>query len=73
VSELDEIKEEIGFYKTAWTFVLTVLAGLVGWFMLYGKQDATSGIALLGIIVMVGLWMWLQVKIMNLIRSLRNL
>ncbi len=73
MSEIDEVKEEIGFYKTAWTFVLTVLAALVGWFMLYSEKDAIAGMALLGIVVMTGLWFWLQVKIMKLIRSLRNL
>lgn len=72
MSEIDEIKEEIGFYKTAWTFVLTILAALVGWFMLYGEQDIIAGMALVGIVVMTGLWLWLQTKIMKLIRSLRD-
>ena len=72
MSEIDEIKEEIGFYKTAWTLVLTILAALVGWFMLYGEQDIIAGMALVGIVVMTGLWLWLQTKIMKLIRSLRD-
>jgi len=51
---------------------LTILAALVGWFMLYGEQDIIAGMALVGIVVMTGLWLWLQTKIMKLIRSLRD-
>jgi hypothetical protein len=50
----------------------TKKGGLVGWFMLYGEQDIIAGMALVGIVVMTGLWLWLQTKIMKLIRSLRD-
>ncbi len=73
MSEIDQVKEEIGFYKTAWTFVLTVLAALVGWFMVYGTQDVASGMALVAIVLLIALWMYIQSKIMKLIRSLREM
>jgi hypothetical protein len=73
MSEIDEVKEEIGFYKTAWTFVLTILAALIGWFMLYSEQNAVSGLALVAIVLLIALWMYIQSKIMRLIRSLREM
>lgn len=73
MAEIDEVKERINFYKTAWTFVLAVLAGLVGWFMQYDKQDATSGLALVSIVLLIGLWVWLHLGILKLIRSLKDL
>jgi hypothetical protein len=43
MSETDKVKEEIGFLKTVWQTVIGLLAAVTGWFLLYDKQDQTSG------------------------------
>jgi RsiW-degrading membrane proteinase PrsW (M82 family) len=53
--------------------VLPILAALIGWFMLNSEQNAVSGLALVAIVLLIALWMYIQSKIMRLIRSLREM
>lgn len=73
MAEIDEVKEKINFYKTAWVTVIGLLAALLGWFVLYEKQDIASGLALTSIVLLTAIWVWLQFSITRLIRKLRDL
>jgi len=73
VAEIDEVKERINFYKTVWVTVVGLLSVLLGWFVFYDKQDSVSGLALVSIVFLVGVWVWLQISITRMIRKLRDL
>ncbi len=73
MAEIDEVKERINFYKTVWVTVVGLLSVLLGWFVFYDKQDSVSGLALVSIVFLVGVWVWLQISITRMIRKLRDL
>jgi hypothetical protein len=73
MSEIDQVKEEIGFYKMAWAAIIAILTGLIGWFALSSINDRTTGLALASIFALSILWILIQIKIFQLIKYLRNL
>ncbi len=73
MSETDRVKEEIGFYKTAWSLMIAVLFALVGWYVLYDQQDVKSGLALVAIVILVIAWLYIQAKIFKLLDKLEKL
>ncbi|UCG18448.1 MAG: hypothetical protein JSU84_07875 [Thiotrichales bacterium] len=73
MSETDRVKEEIGFYKTAWSLMIAALFALVGWYVLYDQQDVKSGLALVAIVILVIAWLYIQAKIFKLLDKLEKL
>lgn len=73
MSETDRVKEEIGFYKTAWSVMMAALFALVGWYVLYDQQDVKSGLALVAIVILVIAWLYIQAKIFKLLDKLEKL
>jgi hypothetical protein len=71
--EVDSIKEEIGFFKTMLSIVITALFAVVAWFVGYEQQDVKSGFALVAIIVLIVAWLVIQSMIFKLIRKLKEL
>jgi glucan phosphoethanolaminetransferase (alkaline phosphatase superfamily) len=70
---IERQKELIGFYKTMWTVVVTVLAAVVGWFALYSKADSVAGLALASILSLLILLVWLHFRTLALIDELGEL
>ncbi len=70
LSKLEKQKELIGFYKTMWTVVVTVLVALLGWFALYDRSDALAGLALASIVGLLILLVWMHFKVLTLIDQL---
>jgi glucan phosphoethanolaminetransferase (alkaline phosphatase superfamily) len=70
LSKLEKQKELIGFYKTMWTVVVTVLVALLGWFALYDRSDALAGLALASIVSLLILLVWMHFKVLTLIDQL---
>lgn len=73
MSETDRVKEEIGFYKTAWSLMIAALFALVGWYVLYDQQDVKSGLALVAIVILVIAWLYIQAKLFKLLDKLEKL
>ncbi len=73
MSETDRVKEEIGFYKTAWSLMIAALFALVGWYVLYDQQDVKSGLALVAIVILIIAWLYIQAKIFKLLDKLEKL
>lgn len=73
MSEIDQVKEEIGFYKMILSIVLTALFAVVGWFVLYDGQDIKSGFALVAIVSLIATWLIVQRIIFKLISKLKEL
>lgn len=70
LSKLEKQKELIGFYKTMWTVVVTVLVALLGWFALYDRSDALASLALASIVSLLILLVWMHFKVLTLIDQL---
>lgn len=70
LSKLEKQKELIGFYKTMWTVVVTVLVALLGWFALYDRSDTLAGLALASIVSLLILLVWMHFKVLILIDQL---
>ena len=73
MSETARVKEEISFYKTAWSLMIAALFALVGWYVLYDQQDVKSGLALVAIVILVIAWLYIQAKIFKLLDKLEKL
>jgi hypothetical protein len=73
MSEIDQVKEEIGFYKMILSIVLAALFAVVGWFVLYDGQDVKSGFALVAIVSLIATWLIVQRIIFKLISKLKEL
>jgi CHASE2 domain-containing sensor protein len=73
MSEIDQVKEEIGFYKLVWATLVAILAGLIGWFALNSNQDMVGGLAIASIFVLSIVWIFVQFKIFKLIDMLKDL
>lgn len=73
MSELDQVKEKIGFYKMAWATIIAILTALIGWFALSSGQNHVSGLVLASIFTLSIVWIFIQIKIFNLIEKLRDL
>jgi hypothetical protein len=72
MSEVDSVKEEIGFFKTLLSIITTLFA-VVAWFVGYEQQDVKSGFALVAIVVLIVAWLISQSMIFKLIRKLKEL
>jgi hypothetical protein len=73
MSEVDSVKEEIGFFKTLLSIIITTLFAVVAWFVGYEQQDVKSGFALVAIVVLIVAWLIIQSMIFKLIRKLKEL
>lgn len=73
LSKLEKQKELIGFYKTMWTVVVSVLAALLGWFALYDRSDVMAGLALAAIASLLVLLVWIHFKVVQLIEQLGDM
>lgn len=73
MSEIDQVKEEIGFYKMVWATLIAVLVGLIGWFALNAEQNSVTGLVIASIFVLSIIWIFVQFKIFKLIDMLKDL
>ncbi len=72
LSRLEKQKELIGFYKSMWTLVVTLLAAVVAWFAVYDKADVLAGLALSSMLGLSALAIWLHFRVLGLIRTLEH-
>jgi len=73
MSEIDEVKEEISYFKSIVSVLLAALFAVSGWFILYDGNDVKSGMALTSIIALIVALLVFHNKITKLIKKLREL
>jgi cell division protein FtsW (lipid II flippase) len=73
MSEIDSVKEEIGFFRAVIVLILTALFAVTGWYVLYEQQDVKSGLALVAIVALIVAWLVVQSLMFKLIKKLKEL
>lgn len=73
MSEIDSVKEEIGFFRAVIVLILTALFAVTGWYVLYEQQDVKSGLALVAIVALIVAWLVVQSMMFKLIKKLKDL
>jgi cell division protein FtsW (lipid II flippase) len=73
MSEIDSVKEEIGFFRAVIVLILTALFAVTGWYVLYEQQDVKSGLALVAIVALIVAWLVVQSMMFKLIKKLKEL
>ncbi len=73
MAEIDSVKEEISFFRSLITVILTALFAVTGWFMLYDQKDEKYGMAVVAIVFLIVAWLISQKIMFNLINKLKEL